>query len=288
MPMTLDRADPKNADQISYWNGAGGQNWVKRQESQEASLEPVSAALLARTAIETGERVVDIGCGTGVTTIQLARLVGSAGEILGIDVSEPMLARAGARLQPGLPIRFERADATTHNFPRGRFDLVFSRFGVMFFADPARSFSNLRTALRPGGRLAFACWRRPDENPWLTIPLRAASAHAPPLPPAGPEEPGMFSFASEERVRRILGAAGFGSIRLEPVDFQFDIARGRGLDEAVFAAASAGPASRVLAGQPAEVVAAASQAIRRAIEPHQRGETVPLAGAIWVVTAVNP
>jgi len=285
--MTLDRADPKNADQIAYWNGTGGQSWVKRQESQEAALEPVSAALLARAAVETGERIVDIGCGTGVTTVELARLAGPTGEVLGIDVSEPMLARAGARPVAGLPLRFERADATTHAFPRARFDLLFSRFGVMFFADPAKSFANLRTALRPGGRLAFACWRRPDENPWLTVPLRAALEHAPPPPQPGPDEPGMFSFAAEARVRRLLEAAGFAEIRLHPADFQFDIARGQGLDEAAAAAISVGPASRVLGGQPAAVVEAAAAAIRRVLEPHQRGATVPLAAAIWVVTAHN-
>ena len=285
--MTLDRADPKNADQIAYWNGTGGQSWVKRQESQEAALEPVSAALLARAAVETGERIVDIGCGTGVTTVELARLAGPTGEVLGIDVSEPMLARAGARPVAGLPLRFARADATTHAFPRARFDLLFSRFGVMFFADPAKSFANLRTALRPGGRLAFACWRRPDENPWLTIPLRAALEHAPPPPQPGPDEPGMFSFAAETRVRRLLEAAGFADIRLEPADFQFDIARGQGLEEAAAAAISVGPASRVLGGQPPAVVEAAATAIRRALEPHQRGAAVPLAAAIWVVTAHN-
>jgi SAM-dependent methyltransferase len=285
--MTLDRADPKNADQIAYWNGPRADSWVKRQETQEASFEPVSAALFAAAAIEPGERAIDIGCGTGVTTAEIARRVGASGEVFGVDVSEPMLARARARLQPGLPIAFARADATTYEFPRGRFDLLFSRFGVMFFADPARSFGNLRKSLRPGERIAFACWRGPDDNQWLSVPLRAAAAHLPPQPRPGPDDPGMLSFAAEARVRRVLEAAGFAQIGLAPVDFQFDIARGRGLEEAVAAASSEGPASRVLAGQPDEVVSAATEAIRRAFEPHQRGNAVPLAAAIWVVTAVN-
>ena len=286
--MTIERADPGNEAQIAYWNGPGGQSWVKRQDAQEAGLEPVSAALVARANVQAGERAIDIGCGTGMTSAELARRVGPKGQVLGIDVSEPMLARARLRLDPAVPLAFQLADATTHEFPRGAFDLLFSRFGVMFFADPARSFANLRTALKPGGRLAFACWRRPDENPWMGLPLQAAAPHLPPQPRPGPEDPGPFSFGREERVRRILETAGFAAIGHEPVDFAFDIARGHGLDEAVSTATSIGPASRILQGQPPEVVAAVAAAVRRALEPHVRGDSVPLAAAIWIVTATNP
>ena len=286
--MTIAAADPRNVDQIAYWNGPGGRNWVDRQEAQEAALAPVSTALIARAVIRPGERIIDVGCGTGPTTIELGALVGPSGQVLGIDVSEPMLARARARLQPGSPIGFVRADATAYDFPRARFDLVLSRFGVMFFAEPAQTFANLRTALRRGGRLAFACWRKPDENPWLTLPMRAALEHAPPLPQLGPEDPGMFSFAREDRVSRVLGDAGFTAIAAEPVDFEFDIGRGRGLDEAAAAAATIGPASRALEGQPPEIRHAALASIRRALAPHQRGSAVPLAAAVWIVTATNP
>ena len=199
-----------------------------------------------------------------------------------------MLARAARRLTPDSRVSLVQADATTHEFPSAEFDLLFSRFGVMFFAAPARSFANLRTALRPGGRLVFACWRKPEENAWLTVPLRAASEHGPPQPQVGPEDPGMFSFAREERVARILGEAGFRSVRLEPRDFEFDIGRGGGLDEAVAAAISIGPASRVLGGQPPEILHAAEASIRQALAPYQRGTAIPLAAAIWLVTASSP
>jgi SAM-dependent methyltransferase len=143
--------------------------------------------------------------------------VGPAGRVLGIDVSAPTLARAAERLPPGLCIDLVRADATVYPFAHPAFDLLFSRFGVMFFADPARSFANLRTALRPGGRLAFVCFRNADENPWMMVPLQAAYAYVPPLPTAGPEDPGPYSLASEERIRRVLGGAGFSSIAVRPL-----------------------------------------------------------------------
>ena len=157
----------------------------------------------------------------------------------------------------------------------------------MFFAEPARAFANLRTALKPSGRLAFACWRKFDENPWLQVPLRAALEHVPPLPRPGPEDPGPFSFASEQRVHRILADAGFQSVVLEPRDFDLDIACGGGIEEALEAAMDLGPTSRALQDQGPETRAAVATSIRRALQPYQRGKQVALAGAIWLVTANN-
>ena len=165
-----------------------------------------------------------------------------------------MLARAAERLPPGAPVKFVRADATTYRFESAAFDLLFSRFGVMFFAEPARAFANLRRALKPSGRLASACWRKFDENPWLQVPLRAALEHVPPLPRPGPEDPGPFSFASEQRARRILADAGFQSVTLEPRDFDLDIACGGGIEEALEAAMALGPTSRALQDQGPERV----------------------------------
>ena len=157
----------------------------------------------------------------------------------------------------------------------------------MFFAEPARAFANLRTALKPSGRLAFACWRKFDENPWLQVPLRAALEHVPPLPRPGPEDPGPFSFASEQRVRRILANAGFQSVMLEPRDFALDVACGGGIEQALDAAMALGPTSRALQDQGPETRAAVATSIRRALQPYQRGQQVALAGAIWLVTANN-
>jgi ubiquinone/menaquinone biosynthesis C-methylase UbiE len=279
--------DPKNEAEITYWNSTAGRHWVERQESQDAMLAPILAAALKQAQARPGERVVDIGCGTGASSIALAQHVGPSGQVLGVDVSAPMLARAAERLPPGAPIKFERADATTFQLQPASFDLLFSRFGVMFFAEPARAFANLRTALKPGGRLVFACWRKFDENGWLQVPLRAAQEHVPPLPRPGPEDPGPFSFANEARVQRILAEAGFGSVTLEPRDFALDIACGRGLDEALETAMEIGPTARALQDQSAAVRSAVATSVRHALQSHQRGDQVPLPAAIWLVTARN-
>lgn len=158
----------------------------------------------------------------------------------------------------------------------------------MFFADPAQSFANLRSGMRPGGRIVFACWREARANPWAVVPLRAARAHAPPLPELGPEDPGPFAFADDARVRRLLGAAGFDEIGLTAEDFELDVATGKGLEAAVEGAMTLGPTGRLLRGQPEEARRAAARDIRAALAEHAVGDRVPLGGAVWFVTARNP
>ena len=204
---------------------------------------------------------------------------------MGIDISGPMLARARQVAPAGLPVEFVLADATVYPFDPASFDLLASRFGVMFFAEPALSFANLRRGLKPSGRLAFACWREPRENPFFMAPLQAVYKHVPRLPQQGPEDPGPFSFASEARVHRILGEAGFSGVVMEACDLALDIAVGRGLDTAVQSALEIGPAARALAEQPPDVVAAATDSIRAALAAFQRGQSVALPASIWIVTA---
>jgi ubiquinone/menaquinone biosynthesis C-methylase UbiE len=275
----------QNADQISYWNGPGGQRWADRQQAQDILLRPIADALIDRASPKAGERIIDVGCGSGATTIAFAQKVGPSGHVFGIDVSGPMLARARQSAPKELPVDFVLADATVYPFDPASFDLLASRFGVMFFAQPALSFANMRRALRPSGRLAFACWREPRENPFFMAPLQAVYKHVPKLPQQGPEDPGPFSFASETRVHRILGEAGFTGIEMEPRNFALDVAIGRGLDAAVQSALEIGPASRALEGHPEEVRAAAMKSIREALEPFAGGQTVPLPASIWIVTA---
>lgn len=274
-----------NADQIAYWNGPGGQRWADRDAAQEALLRPIAEVLLAHAAPRPGERVLDIGCGAGATTVMFAKAVAPGGFVLGLDVSGPMLARAREAAPENLPLDFVLADATVYPFDPGSFDLLASRFGVMFFADPVLSFANLRRALKPSGRLTFVCWREPRDNPWMMAPLQAVYQHVPKMPPVGPEDPGPFAFASEERVRRILTGAGFTDVKIEPHNLAMDVAAGRGLDAAVEGALQIGPASRALQGHPAETYEAAKNSIRAALTPFVKGQSVLLPGAIWVVTA---
>jgi SAM-dependent methyltransferase len=277
-----------NSAQAEYWNGDAARRWRDRQDYQDEVLKPVSLRLITAADPKSGEKVIDVGCGCGATTIDFAMRVAPGGEVLGLDISELMLARARERVPPDLPARFVLADATVHQTAPNWADLVVSRFGVMFFADPALSFANIRRSLRPGGRLVFACWREARQNPWMIAPLRAAAKHAPHLPEMGPEDPGPFAFADEARVRRIQCEAGYADIVVAPQDLDLDIAIGRGLDAAVEGALAIGPTSRILDGQSEAVRAAAAADIRAALAARMVGDSVPLGAAIWIVTARNP
>ena len=285
--MTQPAIDNRNADQIAYWNGPGGKHWTERQELQDIVLKPVSEALINRAAVKTGETVIDIGCGCGATSFDLLRAVGSSGRVTGVDISEPMLGRARELAPGGAPVEFVLADATVYPFSPASTDLLFSRFGVMFFAQPSDSFANMRKTLRPGGRLVFACWRTPRDNPWMMIGLKEAYKFVPKLPEMKPDDPGPFSFADEERVRRILTESGFTDIGLERVDLALDIATGQGLEAAIETVLAIGPTSRALENQPLDKVETATQSIRTVLAAHQKGETIPLGGSIWIVTATN-
>src|SRR6184192_2802612 len=199
-----------NSEQIAEWNGALGERFVV----------PFGNAALRAAAPQPGERAIDIGCGCGDTAIEIARMVGAAGAVLGIDVSRPMLAVARSRgaLANCAHLTFRDGDASEAALPSNT-DLLFSRFGVMFFSQPAPAFSHLRKSLRAGGRCVFVCWRAPRDNPWAMTPLSAARAAMDITPaPADPDAPGPFAFADEERLRTILSDAGFGAIDVQRFD----------------------------------------------------------------------
>lgn len=276
-----------NSAEIAYWNGAAGQSWVRRQATWDIVLSPVSDAIVEAARPRVGETVIDIGCGCGATTMLLADMVGQSGRVLGIDVSVPMLEQAKARVPSHLPIEFILADAATYDFGSTKADLLFSRFGVMFFADPVTAFRNLRTGLRSGGRLAFSCFRASDDNPWMMVPLKAAYRHVPPLPKLAPEAPGPFSFADRNRVEHVLTEAGFKDIAISRFDLNFDLSAGRGLDEAVQSTLEIGATSRAIRDHAPAIREAVAQSVRATLAAYQRGQSVLLPAAIWIVTARN-
>ncbi len=279
----MSALDAANKDQSDYWNGDAGRRWTALQDSQDKLFTPITAALFDAAALKPGENVIDVGCGAGETTLGAAARTGAA---LGVDVSEPLLGRARERAAAvGSPARFAHADATVHDFSGEAAAALISRFGVMFFADPARSFANLARGLRTGGRLAFVCWREPKVNPWLMLPYTAAIKHVPAPPRPGPDDPGPFAFADEARVHRVLGAAGFADITLTPMDFTLDVGVGEGLDNAVRKALEIGPAARALDGHPEAARAAAEAEIRTALAEHARDGAVRLGAAVWIVRA---
>jgi SAM-dependent methyltransferase len=273
-----------NADQIDYWNATAGETWAALQENLDRQIEPLGRRAMDALAPFAGERVIDIGCGCGQTTLELARRVGPSGEALGVDVSAPMLAVAVRRAEQAgeARARFLRADAQTHPFEPCGAEAVFSRFGVMFFSDPTAAFRIISAGLAEGGRLAFVCWRAMELNPFKTAPLAAAARFlaAPPARP-DPDAPGPFAFAAADKIQGILAQAGFGEIELHA----HDLAIGAGdLDQTVRTALSIGPLGAALREQP-QLTPQVEQAVREALAQHLSGGRVLLDSASWIVTA---
>ena len=257
-----------------------GKQWAANEARTERTLTPVTEALLKAAVPQPGEHVLDIGCGCGGSTLAFARAVGDSGYVLGADVAAPMIEVATATALK--QTTFMLADAASHAFPPAAFDLLASRFGVMFFGDPDAAFANLRKALKPTGRVAFACWRPLAENPWVAVPLAALRPLAPPLPRPGPEDPGPFAFGDPARVTRILTGAGFAPPRFA----QFDIHMRFAGDPATAAVAVSqiGPASRVMRELPEEQRPAALAALAAAITPYAADGGVALPASGWLVT----
>jgi len=235
-----------NSAQAELWNGRGGEIWTRLQSRLDRLFEPLTAALLSAAAPKSGESIVEIGCGCGDLTLSLAQACGGRGHILGIDISTRMLERAKSReiearaMADMAFIHWLHADAMLHRFEPYTADLVISRFGVMFFADPVRAFSNIRKALKPGGRLALLCWGALEENPWITLPLAAVHdliEPKPPIPAGASFSPGPFAFADAQTVLPILSEAGFSNVSAQMVECP--VILGQALEEAADPAKSA-------------------------------------------------
>lgn len=277
-----------NADQAAYWNDQAGPTWAAMQEIMDWQLAPLSRAVIDVLQPQEGEHVLDIGCGAGGTSLELAWRIEPEGSVTGVDVSEPLLdlARRRADAAGYAQVRFIHGDAQAQAFKAGAFDAAFSRFGVMFFADPVAAFANIRKALRSGGRMAFVCWRAAADNPLMTLPLQAA-AHlfdAPPAPAPDPRAPGPFAFADGERLKAILGDAGFTDVSLTAHSARIG---SRTLDDALQAALRIGPLGRMLNSFPDRREAAIG-AVRAALAAHEGPDGVLLPSATWIVTARSP
>jgi SAM-dependent methyltransferase len=276
-----------NAEQIAYWNDEAGARWAALHERTDAAFSLVTKTALDAANPQADEAVLDVGCGCGETVLELARRVGRSGSAVGVDVSKAMLDVAAERVQRdrAANVTLLLGDASTHPFDEGAFDLVFSRFGVMFFDAPVDAFANIKRSLRDGGRLTFICWRELSANPWFFVPLAAAKPFVAPQPPMDPESPGPLAFADADRVRRILQQAGFTSIEVKRHDTMMRLSGPDGLESAANFATQIGPVSRALAGADANVRSSVRSAILETLREHETPEGVFLAASVWIVSA---
>ena len=276
-----------NADMIRHWNEINGPRWATLQERLDAQLDPVGIAAMQRLTLGDGARVLDIGCGCGSTSLELAERVAPHGSVVGVDISAPLLSIAAERAAKGnvTNVSFVRSDAQVHPFDAASFDAAFSRFGVMFFDDPVAAFGNVRRALAPSAPLTFLCWRAPTENEWVMKPMKAVlpiiGAPAPPTPGA----PGPFSFADRARILDVLSAAGFGDVTVDAYDAPLRFGGGGDLDSIVEFALQIGPTAALLREQPVESLTAVRAALRGVLANHQDVEGVTLGAAMWIVRA---
>ena len=277
-----------NDEQTEAWNGAAGEHWAAEAERYDTMNAPFAARIVERLDPRPGEHVLDVGCGNGALALAVAPLVEPGGTVTGLDISGPMLAIARRRADEAGRgnVTFEQGDAQVHPLPDARFDAVVSRFGVMFFDDPVQAFANLRRALKPGGRVVFACWQDLLRNEWITVPVGAMLEHVPMPDLAGAGGPGPFSMADADRVREILGGAGFDDIALEEVVRPMQM--GTSLDDALGFLQRSDLSAALLGGVDAETRERVWESVRVAAAPFASADGLRLDGNAWLVTARRP
>ena len=280
----MDTTHRANAQQIALWNGCAGRGWVEAQESLDRLFEPFEDLLVEAVAARRARRVLDIGCGTGSTTLAVARLLGNEGKVVGIDISEPMIALARLRAErESAPPRFICADAQTHAFEPASFDMIVSRFGTMFFDDSVRAFENLRRAAEPGAALHTIAWRQPADNAFMTAAERAAAPFFPEMPARRPDEPGQFAFADRDRVYAILEKSGWADIEIQPLDVECKLPE-RELNDYI---GRLGPIGRILQQLDQRARARVVDAVREAFDPFVHGTEVRFTAACWTIGALT-
>jgi ubiquinone/menaquinone biosynthesis C-methylase UbiE len=278
-----------NTDQAQRWNsGDDVAHWVANQARYDRMNEPFAALILAAAGLRPGHRVLDVGCGCGGTTLAAARII-APGQATGLDLSAPMLARArsGAAAAGLDSVVFQQGDAQVHPLEPASFDAVISRFGTMFFADPVAAFANIRSATRPGGRLAFVSWQPPAANQWLLVPGAALAEHLPwPDGFGSGDGPGMFAFSDPDRPRGILAAAGWRDIEITAEHAAILVGGGGSVEDAIEFMRTGSMGRTMLAGADAGTADRAIASVRAALAPYADAEGVRLGAGVWLVQAV--
>jgi len=278
----MDDTHERGNEKTSLWNGVAGCAWVDAQEVLDQMFEPFEDLLVEAVAAGSRGAVLDVGCGTGGTTLAVARRLGATGRCIGIDISDAMIAAAQARAErDSTPAAFIRANAQGHAFEPGSFDWIISRFGVMFFDDPVRAFANLRRASTDHARLRFIAWRSAAENPFMTTAERAAAPLLPNLPTREPDAPGQFAFANRHRVHTILEESGWTEIDVRPIDVACTLPE----KALVGYLTRLGPVGLTLREANDRTRAQVIETVRAAFDPYVHGAEVRFIAACWKVSA---
>jgi SAM-dependent methyltransferase len=275
-----------NAEQSQYWNSEEARHWVDEAGAYDRMLAPFATRLLEAATIGPDEQVLDIGCGTGPTTCDAAR-VATNGHATGLDISRAMIeaARARASREYIANVSFEVGDAQTRRFEPASVDVALSRFGVMFFDDSVAAFKNIRTSLRDDGRLVFVCWQDLIANEWMAVPGLAAAQHVPLPAPGPPGTPGPFSLGEADHVRDVLASSGYRDITIDPLDDSILLGGGGSPEETANFLRNTGMGRVLFSDAPKADVERAIAAVEAALEPYVTPEGVRLSAAGWLVRA---
>ncbi len=277
-----------NAEQREFWSDQVGATWVAQMAVMDATFAPVLEGVLSRAALQHGERVLDIGCGAGTSSIAAGARVGTDGEVLGADISHPLLDVAAQRTADLPHVRFVCEDAQTFAFQRNHYDSMISRFGVMFFADPVAAFANIATSLRPAGRMAFATWGAIPENPWFTLPARVAKSVLGSMPKSDPDAPGPFALRDPARIEAILQGAGLCDFVVQTA--HLDLTPDGDARDVADSFCAIGPVQNALSYFDASEADRAKviEHLIQSLKPHETATGVRIPAQINFVTATKP
>lgn len=284
------KSEGPNSDEIEFWNGPQGQNWVDQNRLTDLMYDPFGDKAIECASLTPGERVLDIGCGCGTTTVKLANLVAPNGSVTALDVSTLMLNVAEEKTESAaVPVELIDADAEIYEFAPDSFDVVFSQFGVMFFANIDAAFANFYRALEPGGRIVFVCWQGLERNPWFVTPYEAIRDFLPEMPPPKNNAPQSgWTLVSKGRVEELLGGAGFVDVRLVPFETTAQLGEGS-LDACIdYVAAFVGPVAAVLRGAGEAATPTILETLRSELAQYHTDNGLRFPASMWLVSARRP
>ena len=278
--------EDKNIKQKQFWSGAGGDVWVDKQREMDIMLNPLGERVIQGLDLKEETKILDIGCGCGATTLEIAKIV-NQGEVIGVDISEPMLERATqtASDMALTNISYQVKDVQVDEMPNKYFDIAFSRFGVMFFEDPFEAFNNINHSLKDDGQLSFVCWQHASLNPWQSLSIQVIKEFLD-LPAPPPKSPGPFAFEDKSYIEEILNASGFRDIEIK--DNQEDIVMfsGKSIREACEDYLTINPVvTEMLKNSPSELREEILKALIGKFSDYHKDDGLLFPSATWIVTA---